>query len=78
MALGQYNESLEPLERFVDRREYDPAGLVYLGEALEHLGREAEAQQMFARAVEAAKTMPVHRRGETRPWARRAQDRLKR
>jgi Tfp pilus assembly protein PilF len=76
LALGKHAEALEPLTCYVDRREYDPIGLVHLGEALQHAGRSSEARQMFERAIEAARTMPSHRRGEMRPWAGRARNAL--
>lgn len=78
LALGETVESLKILRRYVGMREYDPVGLVYLGEALEKTGDPVEARQMWERAVVAVKTMPGHRRGELRSWAGRAQAGLKR
>ncbi|MBI4906147.1 MAG: tetratricopeptide repeat protein [Acidobacteria bacterium] len=78
IALEMWPDSLASLERYVLRREYDPEGLVYLGESLHRAGRDREARQMFERAVESVETMPSHRRGEVREWARRAKAGLKR
>ena len=78
MGVGEWAESLTPLKRYVERREYDPIGLVYLGESLEHANDHRQARELFERAVEAVKTMPNHRRGELRRWASRAQGGLKR
>lgn len=78
LALGETVEGLTILRRYVEMREYDPVGLVYLGEGLEKTGDPAEARQMWERAVVAVKTMPGHRRGELRSWAGRAQAGLKR
>ena len=78
LALANWSDSLAALECYVSRREYDPAGLVYCGEALIQNGRTAEARQMFERAIEAVRTMPGYRRGELRRWSSRAEAGLKR
>ncbi len=69
---GKIEEARAALEKFIERREYDPEGLYWYGKTLKTLGREAEAQQMFERAIEAARTMPPHRRAQVRVWASRA------
>ena len=73
---GKIEEARAALEKFTDRREYDPEGLYWYGKTLKTLGREAEARQMFERAIEAARTMPPHRRAQVRVWASRARSEM--
>jgi len=73
LAAGRLKEALAQLEVYIDRRPYDPEGLYYYGQALEGLGRPAEAREMYARAVEAARTAPRYRRPFTARWSRLAQ-----
>ncbi|HTS75591.1 MAG TPA: tetratricopeptide repeat protein, partial [Bryobacteraceae bacterium] len=73
---GKIEEARAALEKFTDRREYDPEGLYWYGKTLKTLGREAEARQMFERAIEAARTMPRHRRAQVRVWASRAKSEM--
>lgn len=73
---GKIDEANAALEKFISRREYDPEGLYWYGMVLKQLGRGAEARQMFQRAIEAARTMPAHRRSEVRVWASRAKSAL--
>jgi hypothetical protein len=63
-----FTEAQEALTKFIDRRPYDPEGLYHYGKTLEQLGRPEEAQEMFARCVEAVKTMPSYRYREHRKW----------
>ena len=73
LAAGRWEEARGQLEVYVDRRPYDPEGLYYYGQALEGLGHPAEAREMYARAVEAARTAPRYRRPFTARWSRLAQ-----
>jgi tetratricopeptide (TPR) repeat protein len=73
LAAGRLKDALGQLEVYVDRRPYDPEGLYYYGQALEGLGHPAEAREMYARAVEAARTAPRYRRPFTARWSRLAQ-----
>jgi tetratricopeptide (TPR) repeat protein len=74
---GMYPDALEALERYVERREYDPRGLYYYGETLLNLARETDAMEAFVRALEAAKTAPYYKRGEARRWGKKANERLR-
>jgi tetratricopeptide (TPR) repeat protein len=76
VAAGRLEEGRRYLESYVERREYDPEGLYYYGQALEGLGRTADAKEMYRRAVEAARTAPRYRRPFTARWSRLAQKRL--
>lgn len=74
---GRNEEARSALEKFTSRREYDPEGLYWYGKALLEAGSAAQAKEMFERAIEAVKTMPRHRRAETRVWGSQAKNELK-
>jgi hypothetical protein len=77
LQLGQTELALAELQKYTDRREFDPEGLFWLGSALKKLGRTAEARDAFQRAVEAARTAPPHRRRFTAEWGRQAKAELR-
>lgn len=72
IALRRCEDASNKLAPYVERRPYDPEGLFYHGQALEGLGRVAEAREMFERAIEAARTAPRYRRRITARWSRAA------
>lgn len=74
LAASMFTEAQEALTKFIDRRPYDPEGLYHYGKTLEQLGHTEEAQKMFARCVEAVKTMPSYRFREHRKWDKLARD----
>ena len=76
LAASMYPEAQDALAKFIDRRPYDPEGLYHYGKTLEQLGQREEAQEMFARCVEAVKTMPSYRYREQRKWDKLARERL--
>jgi tetratricopeptide (TPR) repeat protein len=76
LSVRQYQDARNELERYVERWPYDPEGLFYYGQALEGLGDAAAARQMYARAVEAARTAPRYLRRSTARWSRMAQKQL--
>ena len=73
LALGRLTDAERELALYTGRREYDPEGLYYYGEALERNGKTAEAREVYARAVEAARTAPRYRRHLVAKWSRMAQ-----
>jgi tetratricopeptide (TPR) repeat protein len=73
LTAGRFQDACAQLEVYVERRPYDPEGLYEYGQALEGLGRPGEAREMYARAVEAARTAPRYRRPFTARWSRLAQ-----
>jgi tetratricopeptide (TPR) repeat protein len=77
LALGRTEEARRELALYTERREYDPEGLYYYGQALETLGRRDEAREMYTRAIEAARTAPRYRRRFTARWSRLAQRQLR-
>jgi lipoprotein NlpI len=77
LQLGKTEQAVAELEKYTDRREFDPEGLYWLGAAFKKLGRMPEARDAFQRAVEAARTSPPHRRRYTAGWGRQAKAELR-
>ena len=75
-AASMFADAKDALEKFIDRRPYDPEGLYYYGKTLEQLEQLDAAREMFSRCVEAVKTMPSYRYREQRKWDKLARDRL--
>jgi len=73
LAARQWEDARSYLAEYIERRPYDPEGLYYLGQALEGLGKVAEARAMYERATEAARTAPRYLRRATARWNRLAQ-----
>ena len=73
LSAGRYEDARRELAGYTERREYDPEGLFYYGQALEGLGDLAGAREMYGRAMEAARTAPRFRRRVTARWSRLAQ-----
>lgn len=69
----QFEDARQELDRYIERRPYDPEGLWYYGQSLEGLGRVPEARDMYARAVEAARMAPPYLRRSAAKWSRLAQ-----
>ncbi|HEX4950209.1 MAG TPA: tetratricopeptide repeat protein [Blastocatellia bacterium] len=76
LAAGMLEEAKSALEKYNERRPFDPEGLYHLGETMEKLGESKGAQELFQRCVEAVKTMPYYRRNEVNKWSRLAQSKL--
>jgi len=77
LAASMFVEAKDALEKFIDRRTYDPEGLYYYGKTLEQLEQRDEAREAFGRCVEAVKTMPSYRYREHRRWDKLAREKLK-
>ena len=73
---SMFPDAKEALDKFLERRAYDPEGLYYYGKTLEQLDQHNEAREVFARCIEAVKTMPSYRYREHRKWDKLARDRL--
>jgi len=76
-AASMYGEAKDALEKFIEKRPYDPEGLYYYGKTLEQLEQRDQAREIFARCVEAVKTMPSYRYREHRKWDKLAREQLK-
>ena len=72
-----FSEAKDALDKFIDRRPYDPEGLYYYGKILEQLEQRHSARELFGRCVEAVKTMPSYRYREHRKWDKLAREELK-
>jgi tetratricopeptide (TPR) repeat protein len=78
LAACQYEDARNELALYLERRPYDPEGLFDYGQTLERLGGIAQAREMYARAIEAARTAPRYRRRYTAKWSRLAQKQVRR
>ena len=76
LAASMFTDAKAALEKFMERRAYDPEGLYYYGKTLEQLEQPAEAREVFARCVEAVNTMPSYRYREQRKWDKLAREKL--
>lgn len=76
LGAGMLNEAREALEKYVDRRAFDPEALYYLGETYEKLGRTKDARSLFQRCIESVDTMPYYRRAEVKRWNKLAREHL--
>jgi tetratricopeptide (TPR) repeat protein len=77
LAASMFSEAKDALEKFIDRRPYDPEGLYYYGKTFEQLKQKDAAREVFARCVEAVKTMPSYRYREQRKWDKLAREQLR-
>jgi tetratricopeptide (TPR) repeat protein len=76
LSVHQYPDARNELAPYIERWPYDPEGLYYYGQALEGLGDRAGAREMYARAVESARTAPRYLRRSVAKWSRLAQKAL--
>jgi tetratricopeptide (TPR) repeat protein len=77
ISAKQFDHAVNELMTYVERRPYDPEGLYYCGQALEGVGRTAEAIEMYRRAVESAATAPRYLQRSVAQWSRLAQRELR-
>jgi len=77
LTARQYEDARQFLKEYLERRPYDPEGLYYFGEALDNLGKAAEAREAYARVMDAVATAPRYRRRFIAKWARLAQGRMR-
>jgi Tfp pilus assembly protein PilF len=68
VGMSRFEEGAAALERYTQRRSYDPEGLYWYGKSLKGLGKAAEARAAFEQCIEAVDTMPKHRRAYVREW----------
>lgn len=76
LEAGDVEHARACLERFAEKRAWDPEGMFLLGEARDAAGDREGAREAFERCAESARTAPDYRRGELRRWRRRAEQRL--
>jgi tetratricopeptide (TPR) repeat protein len=70
---GMFNEAIDALEKYVDRRPVDPEGLYYFGRALKGQGENHRARQVFEQAVDSVNSSPPYRRREIQKWRKLAE-----
>jgi Flp pilus assembly protein TadD len=75
LEAGMPAEARDALEKFVERRSFDPEGLYHLGKAFAALGEDEKAREKFAEAIEAA-MVPSHQRRDASHWRKLAQKEL--
>ena len=76
LAGGMLAEAKAALEKYSERRPFDPEGLFHLAETLTKLGDTNRAQGLYQQCIEAVKTMPYYRRHEVSKWSKLAQEKL--
>jgi tetratricopeptide (TPR) repeat protein len=69
---GRLEDARLALDKFVERRSYDPEGLYWYGKSLLGLGKLNDARQQFEQCREAVETMPPNRRRQLSKWKRLA------
>jgi tetratricopeptide (TPR) repeat protein len=77
LAAGQFEDSREALERFLENRNLDPQGLYLMGRALAGLGRQREAASSMQACIEAVKTAPAYKYRTEKRWLNEAQQFLR-
>ena len=73
LAANMLTDAYDALEKFTTRRPVDPEGLYYFGKVLKARGEHDRAREMFAAAIESARTSPYFRTRQLGQWARLAQ-----
>jgi Tfp pilus assembly protein PilF len=76
-AAGQFSDSLDALERFLERRPSDPEGLYLKGRALAGMGRAREAADAMQACIEAVRTSPAYKYRASKRWLNEAQQFLR-
>lgn len=68
----------QALEKYLDRRPYDPEGSFWYGRTMVKLGHCDEARNAFNQAIESVRTMPAARKRQVRSWESEARREMKR
>jgi tetratricopeptide (TPR) repeat protein len=76
-SVKQFEDARQELARYIERRPYDPEGLYYYGQSLEGVGQVAEAREVYARSIEAARAAPLYLSRGAAKWSRLAQKRVR-
>lgn len=74
---GDASAAREALEKYVERRSYDPEGLCWYGRTLAKLECIEEAWRAFGQAIEAVQTMPPARKRQVKSWEAEAAKELR-
>jgi tetratricopeptide (TPR) repeat protein len=74
---GDSDAARQAMEKYLDRRPYDPEALCWYGRVLARLERPEAAREAFTQAIEAVRTMPAPRRRKLRSWESEAAREMK-
>jgi tetratricopeptide (TPR) repeat protein len=74
---GRHEEARQALERYLNRRPFDPEGQTWYGRVLVQLGQADAAREAFDQAIEAVRTMPPARKRQVQVWAGQAEKELR-
>jgi tetratricopeptide (TPR) repeat protein len=77
LLAGNCEAAREALEKYLNRRPYDPEGDCWYGRTMAKLGRCHEARTAFEQAIEAVRTMPPARKRQVRSWESESRRELK-
>jgi Tfp pilus assembly protein PilF len=77
LLAGNCEDARQALEKYLERRPYDPEGDCWYGRTMAKLGRVGEARAAFEQAIEAVRTMPPARKRQVRSWESEARKELK-
>jgi tetratricopeptide (TPR) repeat protein len=74
---GDLGAARQALEKYLERRPYDPEGLCWYGRAMARLDDPDAARGAFEQTIEAVQTMPAGRKRQVRCWQSEAERELK-
>jgi len=77
LAAGQFSDSRDVLEKFLERRTNDPQGLYLIGRAHAGLGDNREAASSMQACIDAVKSAPAYKYRAEKRWLTEAQQFLK-
>jgi tetratricopeptide (TPR) repeat protein len=74
---GDAEAARQTLEKYLDRRPYDPEALCWYGRVMASLNRPDAARSAFEQTIESVRTMPPGRQRQLRSWESDAAKELK-
>lgn len=77
LLAGNREDARRTLEKYLERRPYDPEGNCWYGRAMAALGHGQEARAAFEQAIESVRTMPPARKRQVRSWESESRRELK-
>jgi tetratricopeptide (TPR) repeat protein len=77
ISAGQYEDAINALEPFLEKRSSDPEGLYLLGRAHAGLGHRREATSSMQACIDAVKTAPAYKYRTEKRWLNEAQQFIK-
>lgn len=77
LLAGNREDARRTLEKYLERRPYDPEGNCWYGRAMAALGHSKEARAAFDQAIESVRTMPPARKRQVRSWESESRRELK-